>query len=231
MSYFLVNEALPKDMRAALARYGECISLPPFDKLPHPVNKHPDMLMTQIGETVFVHREYEAGQRILERLGVPYHLSEKAVGEKYPADVALNCFAAGGYLFGKLSAVSDEVKAYAKEQGLVLQSVSQGYTKCSCAVAGRAVVTADVGIFRAAKEAGLSVLLVPPRHIGIEMYDAGFLGGASVTLDEDTLGFFGDLGRHPAGEEIRAFFEEAGINVVCLSGDPLFDYGGAIKID
>lgn len=230
MRYFLVNAALPQDIRTALSRYGECISLPPFERLPHPVDQHPDMLMAQIGEMIFVHREYEEGQRLLDKLGVPYHLSEKAVGEKYPEDVALNCFAAEGVLFGKLTAVSDEVKQFATARGMRLVNVSQGYAKCSSAQIGDRLVSADIGICRAARDAGLRTLLIPPGHIGIACYDTGFIGGASVVLDEKTLGFFGDLGRHPAGEDIRAFFEDVEIEIVSLSGDPLFDYGGAVRI-
>ena len=230
MVYFFVNEALPCEVRAALARYGECIFLPPFEKLPYPVNGHPDMLMARIGEALFVHREYEAGQRILTDLGVPFFLSEKAVGNAYPDDIALNCFSAEGCLFGKLSAVSDEVKSYAKREGLTLKNVAQGYAKCSSAVIEKVLVTADRGICAAASAEGLKTMRISSGHIGIEVYDTGFIGGASVTLNENTIGFFGSLAGHPEGEEIRAFFEKNGIEVVELSDGALFDYGGAVRV-
>ena len=230
MVYFFVNEALPCEIRKTLARYGECVSLPPFEKLPHPVSGHPDMLMARIGEALFVHREYEAGQRILTDLGVPFLLSEKAVGNAYPDDISLNCFSSAGCLFGKLSAISDEVKSYAERAGLSLKNVAQGYAKCSSAVIERLLVTADRGICAAASDEGLETLLISPAQIGIEVYDTGFIGGASMVLDEQTIGFFGSLERHPEGEAIRAFFEKNGIEVVELSDGALFDYGGAVRV-
>lgn len=230
MVYFFVNEALPCEVRKALARYGECVSLPRFEKLPHPVDGHPDMLMAKIGDVLFIHREYEAGQRILTDLDVPLFLSEKTVGNAYPDDVALNCFSAAGCLFGKLSSVSDEVKSYAQREGLALKNVRQGYAKCSSAVIGGVLVTADRGICAAASAEGLETLLVSPWRIGIEVYDTGFIGGASMVLDEQTIGFFGCLASHPEGEKIRAFFEKNGIEVVELSDGALFDYGGAVRV-
>lgn len=230
MVYFFVNEALPMSMRQTISRYGTPISLPPFEKLPHPVGGHPDMLMAKIGDVLFIHREYEAGQRILTDLDVPFFLSEKVVGNAYPDDIALNCFSAAGCLFGKLSAVSDEVKPYAQREGLALKNVRQGYAKCSSAVIGGVLVTADRGICAAASAEGLETLLVSPWRIGIEVYDTGFIGGASMVLDEQTIGFFGCLASHPEGEKIRAFFEKNGIEVVELSDGALFDYGGAVRV-
>lgn len=230
MVYFFVNEALPRTVRAALSSYGVPVSLPPFEKLPHPVDRHPDMLMARIGDALFVHREYEAGQRILRALGVSFFLSEKAVGSAYPEDVSLNSFAAAGCLFGKLSAVSDEMKVYAERAGFSLKNVAQGYAKCSCAIAHCALVTADRGIYAAATSVGLEALLISPSHIGIEVYDTGFIGGASMVLDEQTIGFFGRLKSHPEGEKIRTFFEKNGVQVVELSQDALFDYGGAVRV-
>ena len=230
MVYFFVSEALPMSMRQTISRYGTPISLPPLEKLPHPVGGHPDMLMAKIGDVLFVHREYEAGQRILKALGVPFFFSEKTVGKAYPDDIALNCFSAGGCLFGKLSAVSDEVKAYAQREGLALKNVRQGYAKCSSAVIENVLVTADRGICAAASAEGLETLLISPWRIGIEVYDTGFIGGASMILDEQTIGFFGCLASHPEGEKVRAFFEKNGIQVVELSKGALFDYGGAVRV-
>ena len=230
MVYFFVNEALPCEVREVLGRYGECVSLPPFEKLLHPVSGHPDMLMAKIGDALFIHREYEAGQRILTDLGVPFFLSEKAVGHTYPDDIALNCFSASRCLFGKISAISDEVKSFAAREGLTLKNVAQGYAKCSSAVIEKVLVTADRGICAAANVEGLKTMLISPGRIGIEVYDTGFIGGASVTLNENTIGFFGSLASHPEGEGIRAFFEKNGIEVVELSDGALFDYGGAVRV-
>ncbi len=218
-------------MRNHLSAYGKCISLPPFDKLPFPVNTHPDMLMANIDGTLFIHREYAAGQDLLKELHIPFQISEQAVGASYPDDVALNCFAAKNALFAKLSSVSLAVKNYAQKRGFSLLDVKQGYAKCSSVVVGDVVVTADKGICHAAKANGLEALLIPPHHIGIEVYDTGFVGGASGVIAEKTLGFFGNLDTFPAGKEIRSFLEEWGICVVSLGEGELFDYGGLICVN
>ena len=187
--------------------------------------------MAEVGGKIFVHREYEAGQEVLDMLGVPYVRSEKAVGNAYPADVSLNCFAAGGVFFGNLSAVSDEVKTYVAQQGFFLQNVKQGYTKCSTLVLERAIITADRGIYTAAKQHGFDALLIQSGGIGIASYDTGFIGGASAVLDEKTVGFFGNLDGHPSGKEIRAFLKQRGVHTLSLSDEALFDYGGAVRIE
>lgn len=231
MKYFFVNPNLPEKMKNVLGDFGEVIPLPPFEKLPFPVNTHPDMLVADIDGTIFIHGEYIAGQQILQALGVPFCVSGKTVGGSYPDDVALNCFAAGRTFFAKLSSVSSEVKKHAEKRGFSLQNVGQGYTKCSSAVIGDVVITADTGIYRTAKANGLEALLIPSYSIGIEVYDTGFIGGASGVIAENTIGFFGNIDTFPAGKEIRSFLEERGFCVISLGEDALFDYGGILRIE
>ncbi len=231
MKLFLINEATPFEIRAELAKYGRCVPLPALEALDYPVCRHPDMLMATMDGTVFVHREYEKGQEILRRLGIPFLISETEVGKVYPRDVSLNCFTVGKYLFAKPDSVSRELLAKAEEKGKTLIPVSQGYAKCSTAVAGGAIASADKGIVRAAEKVGIPALLLPSHKIGIEVYDTGFIGGASVTLDEKTLGFFGNIEEYPSFAELKSFFSTVGVEIVSLSKKPLFDFGGAIMWD
>ena len=231
MRYFFINETTPQEIRAALSPYGICIPLPEFEALPHPVCRHPDMLMASINGNNFIHREYRKGQSILKDLGIPFFISEAAVKSTYPHDVALNCFDAGGYLFAKESAVSEEVLAKVRESKMPVLSVSQGYTKCSSAVIKNAIATADKGIARAAEGVGIPTLLLPPHKIGIEVYDTGVIGGASVVLNENTLGFFGRIEDYPSYEALRTFFSTVGVEILSLSEKPLFDYGGAVTVE
>ncbi len=231
MPYYLINEQTPADILTALSRFGVCIPLPACESLPVPVSRHPDMLIAHIADTYFVHREYEAGQEILSRLGVPFRISHAPLGKEYPKDVPLNCFSIGNFLFENSKTVSPDILAFADEKSMTLLPVKQGYTKCSAAVAGGAVVSADRGIIRAAQSAGLPALLIPPHPIGIEAYDTGFLGGASALLDEHTLAFFGKIEAHPSYEAIRAFFSTRDVEIISLSEKSLFDYGGAIIIE
>ena len=90
MRYIFIHPRLPAEMQRLLSAYGKCIPLPPFEKLPHPVSSHPDMLMANIEGTLFIHQEYEQGQRLLTSLGVPFSVSHSPVEKEYPTDVRLN---------------------------------------------------------------------------------------------------------------------------------------------
>lgn len=231
MRYFLINENTPFEIRASLSAYGTCIPLPAFSALPFPVSHHPDMLMAKLEDTIFVHANYEAGRHILKELGVNYQISWSRVGNTYPNDVPLNCFCVGNMLFGGKKSISAEVLDWAQKTGKIFIPVSQGYTKCACAVAGGALVSADRGIVKAAQEAGLSALLLSPQPLGIEVYDTGFIGGACGLLDEHTLGFFGKIEAYPSYAEMKRFFSAVGVELVSLSDAALFDYGGFISVN
>lgn len=216
-------------MKDALSPYGTCIPLPPFEKLPFPVSAHPDMLMANIGGTLLIHEEYAAGQALLQDLHIPFMLSHTPVEKEYPNDVRLNCFSVGHCFFANSKAVSADAVSLAEEKNFRFVSVKQGYAKCSSAIAGGAVATADKSIYKAALRENIPTLLLSPHHIDIETYDTGFIGGAGFSLD-DKLFFFGHIESYPQYTELRNFFTKQGITLISLSGDPIFDYGGAVVL-
>lgn len=227
MRYIFVHHDLPRKMKDALSVYGQCIPLPPFERLPLPVSAHPDMLMVNIGGKLLIHEEYREGQALLRSLGIPYSLSHTPVEKEYPNDVRLNCFAVGPCFFANPKAVSADALRLAEEKGLRLVPVKQGYAKCASAVAGGVIATADQSIRKAAMRENIPTLLLSPHHIDIETYDTGFIGGAGFNL-ADKLFFFGHIESYPQYTELRDFFANHGITLVSLSNDPLFDYGGAV---
>ena len=218
-------------MRRALSAYGEPIPLPAWRALPFPICAHPDMLAAKIGRCLLIHEEYREGRAILERLEIPYLLSLASVGRDYPRDIRLNCLATEKFFLSNEKYISREALALADEQGLRRIHVKQGYAKCSCACAKNAVATMDRGIVGAASAAGMDILLLESAVIGIENYDTGFIGGASVLLDERTLGFFGKIEDFAGYPALAEFFGARGVRLVSLGQTPLFDYGGAIDIE
>ncbi len=231
MRYFFVNSRLPAEIERRLSVFGVCVPLPPSDALPFPVSHHPDMLMAKLGDTLFVHREYQKGQEILCALGIPFVVSEKTLGACYPEDIALNCFMLEDFLFAGRRGASETVLAWAKTQKKTVVFVKQGYAKCASVVVGGAVASADRGIVKAASDIGLPALLLPTHPIGIERYDTGFLGGACGMIDADTLGFFGKIEAYPAYEMLRDFFAARGVRLLSLSEEALFDYGGMLTVE
>ena len=218
-------------MRTALSAYGKPIPLPSWCALPTPVCAHPDMLAAKIGRSLLIHENYDEGRAVLDRVGIPYLLSRASVGEAYPEDIRLNCLSAESFFLSNEKYISREALALADEQGLRRIRVKQGYAKCSCACAQNAIATMDRGIATAARLAGVEVLLMEPSVIGIEVYDTGFIGGASVLLDEHTLGFFGRIEAFEGYPALSAFFGARGVRLVSLGQGALFDYGGAVDIE
>ena len=230
MKYFLIHKNLPNEIKSHLSFFGECVPLPAFEKLPIPVCMHPDMLIAKVGGTLLIHEEYEEGQALLRSLGIPFSISHTPISAKYPQDIRLNCFCVGDCFVSNEKYVSREALYMAKESGFRSIAVAQGYAKCSCAVAGNAVATADCGIAKALNRAGADVLLLQPCPIGIEVYDTGFIGGASGLLDERTLGFFGNIETFAQYALLKDFFANHGVSLVSLGEAPIFDYGGAIAV-
>ena len=60
-----------------------------------------------------------------------------------------------------------------------------------------------------------------PGGVQIAGYDCGFIGGCCFLAEPDLLCFFGDLGRHPEGKEIRDFCKIYGISVRSLFSGPV----------
>lgn len=109
--------------------------------------------------------------------------------------------------------------------------VSQGYTKCAALVVDdHSIVTADAGVSRAAKTAGMDVLVIAPGHIALDGYRYGFIGGASFIINDNTVAFTGTLDEHPDRDSILTFLAEHGKKPVFLTEGPIFDIGGAISV-
>ena len=168
---------------------------------------------------------------LLESRGVPFEPVCARAGKLYPEDIALNLFTLGGFLFANTKHASADVLEFASANGVLPAHVKQGYAKCSSMTLGGAVVTADNGIYFAARARGLDALLIAPGGIGIEKYGTGFIGGASGALEKGKTAVFGNILSHPDGESILAFARAHGEEIISLGKGELFDYGGIVRID
>ncbi|MGM9614461.1 MAG: DUF6873 family GME fold protein [Oscillospiraceae bacterium] len=149
-------------------------------------------------------------------------------GKKYPQDAGLCVCRTGQYVIYNPKTVDPVVLPLLGGKRI---EVSQGYTKCSvCTVSDEAIITADRVIADKAKLAGLDVLQIEPGHIALDGFDYGFIGGAVCRLDQNTLAFTGTLESHPNGEQILRFLQKHAIQAVFLTGEPIFDIGGAISV-
>lgn len=222
-----INEKSDKRIIDALKQEGfEIKLLAPFSALSDPVDAHADMLLLTIGNTVFVHKDYET---LLDGFDNVIKIDEP-MSNKYPRDVLLNIAIVGKNAFCNTKYASKTVLKYLKENDFAIHHVSQGYTHCStCIVGENAIITADIGIAEASRKAGIDCLLISSGHITLPPYDYGFIGGASG-LNEDKIYFCGSLKHHPDGKKIHDFCQKNGKTVVELCNSPLVDVGGIIII-
>ena len=211
----------------ALGQEGfEIIPLAPFDALSYPVDTHADMLLLNIDDAIFVHKDYKINitfQKNVIKIDEP-------ISSKYPNDILLNIAIVGKNAFCNTKYSSKTVLKYLEEKDFSIHHVAQGYAHCStCIVSENAIVSADKGIVEAAQKQGIDALLISSGHVSLPPYEYGFIGGASGS-NGDKIYFCGSLKHHPDGEKIRQFCEKHGKSAIELSNSPLVDIGGIMFI-
>lgn len=213
-----------------LSLFGTVVPLPCLPSLPLPISSHPDTLIAQIKDKLFVYNDYTEGNALLSSLGIKAEAVKQCAEKSYPLDASLNCFSLCGSLFCRKKSIAPEVLSFAEKSGLTAININQGYAKCSSLVFGNNIISADAKVISKAKEKGADTLLITPENIRLDGYGCGFIGGASGCIG-NTLVFFGDPSLHPDGKEIKSFAERNGYIIMCLSDETLTDYGGLIILN
>jgi hypothetical protein len=93
------------------------------------------------------------------------------------------------------------------------------------------IITADLGIHRAALENGIDSLCIPPqKNIVLKGLDYGFIGGSSGKISERSLCFFGNVEKLDEWEKIVSFAGDRGVDVISLGDSPVEDFGSLMVI-
>lgn len=185
-----------------------------FGPIPHvaePLSCHPDMLITWLGH------------------GCIFRGESELLAPSYPGDIRYNAASTGKYFLHNLKYTDPALLESAKNNGLKLIDVRQGYAKCStCVVNPDSIITYDKGIAVPARAAGMDVLEISPGYIELPGFDTGFIGGCSGHIGE-TLVFSGDLSAHPDFDVIKEFVYERNIELEFFAEYPLTDIGSIIE--
>lgn len=156
------------------------------------------------------------------------------LADKYPLDVPLNVASLGNTLICNPKTCAKEILIFAKEEGMAIINVNQGYTKCSTLIVDdHAIITEDESIYKAVLDSDedIDALLIKKGYVSLPGYDYGFIGGASVTIS-DKVFFFGAIQDHPDYDKIKLFIEQHGKHLVQLSSDKqLLDIGGCVEYE
>lgn len=167
--------------------------------------------------------------KMLANEGYSISYAEKSEGTAYPMDVGSCALDTGRYLICNPKTVDPAVLRLFSDR--ILVPVSQGYTRCAAAVVNdHSIITADAGVSRAAKCAGLDVLDIASGAVKLDGFPEGFIGGASFLLNKDTLAFVGSPDEHPDKERILAFLHQKHVRPLFLAKGPLIDVGSAVTL-
>lgn len=219
----------------ALNRLGvRVIANTPCGDLYDAVSSHPDMVLHDLGEGHMVcapEVSWEV-QTQLTALGITLIKGSSHLSPKYPGSIRYNAARVGNFIFHNFRYTDSVLLQEFEKRGLKKINVSQGYSKCSvCIVDNNSIITADMGIHRAALDNGIHSLLIPPqKNIVLKGLDYGFIGGSTGKISEDRLCIFGNVEKLEEWEKIALFTEERGVDIISLGDSEVEDFGSLMVI-
>ncbi len=230
MSSVIMSDKYP-DFITAIEEIGHSvIKSDTIDIFHTPEQKHADMQVLQINNEIFILNECNILKEKLKNKSL--HLCSKNAGKSYPQNILLNFLYLNNTLYGKMSAIDDNLLGYCELNNIKTVNVNQGYSRCSVLVINdNAVITSDVSLKNALEENGVEVLHILSGNIVLDGFDYGFIGGASGKIDNDTILFFGNVKNHPDYNRIKDFCFKYKKNIKILCEYlPLTDIGGIVEI-
>lgn len=205
------------------------IKVPKCEKLYDAINGHPDIQINILdSNTIIVQREIPlVFLKQLDLLGIKYILSSKILTKNYPEDIILNAVNLKNHFIHNLK-YTDEALKFSIHGKTTIQ-VSQGYTKCSCAIVNeKALITSDIKIHDELTKSGFDVLLIPPGDILLPGLDYGFIGGTCGLTSNNELIFYGNLKNYKYGDIIIDFLKKYNVTPIFLNEGPLVDRGSLL---
>lgn len=198
-----------------------------------PVNTHPDIQIHFISKNsaYCLNECYEYYRKTLPESVNLIKLNNNT-GKNYPENVPLNIAAFGKYVICNKKYAAKEVQEYYENNSYEIISVKQGYSKCNvCIVSDNAIITEDTGIYKKIKSCNLNldVCLIKPSGVSLKNFDYGFIGGASGILDDNTIGFIGNIELHPEFDKINSFLKAHNKTYKSLGSGSLSDFGSIIQ--
>ncbi len=183
---------------------------------------HPDMLLYKLTDGNFISANQECFSDI-SKINIKHYVNLREV---YPNDCVLNCFRTRSELICGKNTNEDIVKN-AVSSGFNVIYVKQGYAACSTVEVNEdAYISSDVGIVNALKRCGYDTLLVENDGIYLNGYGCGFIGGSVLMVSNEIVAFSGKVSEHKDFNRIKSFCNNYHVNLIELSNNPLYDYGG-----
>lgn len=237
MKIALTDGRINIEAAAALSRLGfTLLTLPQENRLPPALSSHTDMLVAALGSDLITYADYcdKAAYVFTDLMTLAPHLrmhfSSSSISDVYPQDAALNVLVMGNKLYGRLSSVDPMLLSLAKERGLELRNVKQGYPACTVLkLNDGAAITADKGMAAALIEDGIRVTVIENGDISLPPYEYGFIGGCAGVCEGRVM-FLGDVKSHRSFAAIKDAILAEGMSYISLCDGPLTDLGGILFI-
>lgn len=232
MKTICISEHANNRLKAALLGSGyELIEVRTTDAVYDAISSHGDIYLCKLCNEVIVSPEqYPPIEDALIHSGICFSISTGQLGSQYPMNIRYNAAQLGNYLIHNTKYADPLILEKAKELGLQIIHVKQGYTKCNLVVVDEnSVITSDAGIAEELSNYPIEVLLIAQGHVELDGFPYGFLGGASGRVGSEIF-FNGNLSAHPDFERITDFIQSRGLKVVYFDDYPLTDIGSIIEL-
>lgn len=200
----------------------ELVMIKPMADVDESIACHPDIYFCHLGEDCQNHATGNMSNGL-------FHGNPSKLKYDYPGHAIYNGCSTGKFFLHNLKITDEELLKAVDNIGLTKVHVPQGYAKCTCVVVDEnSIITADLGIAKAATKVGLDVLIIQKAQVLLEGYPYGFLGGASGKVG-NTILFNGDLSAHSDFDRIKNFIYSRGLNIKYFEEYPLTDIGSIIE--
>lgn len=231
--FFIDYRTTEEERLSILALGHEYLICPPHPNLYKAICGHPDILLHILDDKdIIVHKDTDSKFiKQLEELSLNVILSSSQLGSSYPLNILLNGVNTTNFFMHHLKYTDSTLLNFINERKKLI-NVKQGYTKCSTAIVNsNAIMTSDKGIAKTLFNENVDVLLLPPGDIDLPGLNYGFIGGCCGLIEDNLLGFFGELDHYANGKEVLSFLKKHRVEPYFLKKGKLTDRGSLLRIE
>lgn len=203
------------------------------DGLYEAISYHPDIVIHHLGGKEIILAPNIENQIIykLEDEGFIIIIGKKPVTGTYPFDISYNVARFGNKAVCCIKYTDEILLQKLFDRGIEIININQGYAKCSiCVVSKDAVITSDKGICEELQKNNIAVLLITPGNVKLFNMNYGFIGGATGSVSNSDIAFFGNIKLHPNYNEIQVFLSKYNKSIINLSKNLVNDLGTLIPL-
>ncbi len=213
-----------KEILARMLQLGyECTAVKVSDRVSGPISTHSDVLYLKVNNSEIIASSCQkANFALLKREG--YTVTEiNKLEPGYKTESFLN------FIITEKNIICNPKTALNINSEKNVIKVKQGYTRCSTiCVNDNAFITDDENIYNALIENDIDCLKIEKGDVKLPGYDYGFIGGASVKLNDEEILFFGDIKNKNDKTAVIEFLKKYNMKALFIENKELTDIGSAL---